>query len=259
MKKVITILLLATLVGAVFIGATIYRSASAATPVTASTNVAVAMHQGFERGVGDETNNEDLASALGITVEQLNSAIQQANEQALTQAVEAGLITQAQADQLKTSGETYPFGGRWTGWLSQNGIDYQALLASALGISVDDLQAAYAKAYNTRIDQAVTDGSLTLEQADLMKGRYALFNSQSYQSAMQTAYEAAVAQAVTDGVITQAQADLILKDNPGAGFPGGRGFGDLDGRHGGMHGGRGGGMPGSQVPATPSTSPSSGG
>jgi ABC-type amino acid transport substrate-binding protein len=143
--------------------------------------------------------------------------------------------------------------------MSQNGIDYQALLASALGISVDDLQAAYAKAYNTRIDQAVTDGSLTQEQADLMKGRYALFNSQSYQSAMQTAYEAAVAQAVTDGVITQAQADLILKDNPGAGFPGGRGFGDLDGRHGGMHGGRGGGMPGSQVPATPSTSPSSGG
>jgi hypothetical protein len=259
MKKVVTILLLATLVGAVFVGATIYRSASAATPVAASTNGALSIHKGFEYGTGDETKDADLASALGITVEQLNSATQQANEQALAQAVEAGLITQAQADQLKTSGETFPFGGRWTGWLSQNGIDYQALLASALGISVDELQAAYAKAYNTRIDQAVTDGSLTQEQADLMKGRYALFNNESYKSAMQSAFESAVAQAVSDGVITQAQADLILADNPEAGFPGGRGFGDLDGRHGGMHGGRGGGLPGSQAPATPSTSPSSGG
>ena len=80
-----------------------------------------------------------------------------------------------------------------------------------MGITTDELQAAYTKAAEARIDQAVADGKLTQEQADLMKGQRALSADQSFKSAMQTAFEAAVKQAVSSGVITQAQADLILQ------------------------------------------------
>ncbi len=195
------------------------------------------------------------------TTDELTTAYQTANEAALVKAVDAGLITQAQADELRSRGQAFPFGGRGGGWFDQSGIDFEALLADALGISVDDLQAAYATAYNTRIDQAVTDGNLTQEQADLMKGQYALSHSESFQTALQSAYEAAVQQAVSDGVITQAQADLILQNQTnGKGFPGffGPGGGDF-GRRGGFdhHGGGWNAVPGLPVqPAAPSTAPS---
>jgi ribosomal protein S20 len=202
---------------------------------------------------------------LGITVEQLNTAFQTANQAALDQAVQKGLITQAQADELKSRGATFPFGGRWSGWLSQNGIDYQALLADALGITVDQLNAAYITAHNAAIDQAVADGRLTQEQADLMKGEYALKNNQNFQTAMKNAFEAAVKQAVTEGVITQAQADQILANQDGMGlrgfggpgFGGDFGFGGGLGHHGGGFG-RGEGWENGaptvpSVPTTPST------
>jgi hypothetical protein len=150
--------------------------------------------------------------------------------------------------------------------MSQNGIDYEALLAEALGITPEKLQEAKTQAFNASIDQAVTDGKLTQEQADLMKGRQALFSSESFRTAMQTAYEAAIKAAVSSGVITQAQADLILEQagnrfdgmrglGPGFGdFGGPGGFGpDFGSRGPGRHGGWGNGF--TQPPA-PQTAPS---
>jgi ribosomal protein S20 len=225
----------------------------------------------FEKGFGKGYNNQDLATALGISVDQLNTAIQKANSDAIDQAVAKGLITQAQADQLKANGAAFPLGGRWEGLLSQNGIDYNSLLANALGISVDQLQAAYQKAYDTRIDQAVTNGNLTQQQADLLKGKYALFNNKTFQSAMQSAFQAAVKQAVTDGVITQAQADQILSSQNSMGFPGLGGFGGRGGfegfegfggfgrHHGGFFGGGNSTNPTvPNIPTTPSTTPAPG-
>lgn len=225
---IITILVLSAVGLAVILGGVAYRAANAAALASAP--------QGDGRcGPGWSVSDEYLADALGISVEELNTAYQKANESALKQAVEKGLITQAQADEIKSKGRAFPFGRGWIGWLSQKGIDYQALLAEALGITVEKLQAAYQQAFNARIDQAVADGRLTEEQAELLKGRYALQASPDFKAAMQSAFEAAVKQAVSNGVITQAQADLILKNTPGWGFFGGRGwrcFGEGRGMYG---------------------------
>jgi hypothetical protein len=206
-------------------------------------------------------SNEDLANALGITVEELEAAYQTAQNAALDQAVAADVITQTQADDLREKGFAFPFGGRWGGWLREAGIDYDVLLADALGISKEELQAGYTQAFNARIDQAVADGNLTEEAAELMKGRRALYASESFVTAMQSAFEDAVNQAVEAGVITQAQADLIIENAaqfPGGdmGFPGLRGPGEF-GKGGGHHG-WGERMPGGPAaPDQPSTSPSS--
>lgn len=265
----LALLLTGVLVVTAAFGVLAVRSVSAAALRQTSSDESGTKTQGkVGRGMGGGVTSQQLADALGITVEQLNTAYQTANQAALDQAVQQGLITQAQADELQARGAAFPFGGRWSGWLSQNGIDYQALLADALGITVEQLNAAYLTAYNAAIDQAVADGRLTQEQADLMKGQYALKNNQNFQTAMKDAFEAAVNQAVTEGVITQAQADQILANQNdmglhgfgGAGLGGDFGFGGGRGHHGGGFG-RGSGLEHGapavpSEPTTPSTTPS---
>ena len=194
----------------------------------------------------------------------LQAAYAAANTEALKDAVSKGLITQDQADKMTAKGiDQRPLGG--FGRLATGGIDYNALLANALGISADQLQAAYTQALNTNLDNAVKAGMLTQAQADLEKGRNALSNNAKFQASLQSAYEAAVKQAVTDGVITQAQADQILKDQSGKGFPGGfgpQGLGGFSGTDGagphGFGGGPGGnGNPATQNPDQPTATPGS--
>lgn len=264
MKKSVTFLLVGALAVTAVFGAIAYRSANAqaVTPTAPSTTTTAPANTGaapIGRGHGMEggVTSQNLATALGITTDQLSTAYTKANSDALAQAVKAGLITQAQADQLQSNGTAFPFENRWSGWLSQNGIDYNALLATALGISTDKLQAAYITAYNTGIDQAVTNGNLTQAQADQMKGQYALYNNKTFQTAMQSAFQSAVSQAVSSGVITQAQADAILKSSTGL-FAGGKGGfgGDFDGGFGGgrgFGGGHGRGFDQGGLPANPGT------
>lgn len=246
----IATVLLGVLAAVTVFGITAYRTANAAAvynlaPAQSGAQVggvAAPMRgvpqQEMDRGPRGGESEEDLAKALGITTDELQAAYQKANEAALAQAVKDGLITQAQADEIKDKGEAFPLGGRWMGWLQQKGVDYDALLAEALGISSADLQAARLEAFNAAIDQAVTDGRMTQEQGELMKARHILAASQSFQDSLKNAYESAVQQAVTDGLITQAQADLILKDNANGfggpmGAPGGRGgHGGQDGMFG---------------------------
>lgn len=260
-KKLIFGLLVSALAVASIFGVVAYTSARAATLPTIATNRTSNFLADTGRGVKDGFAKEDLADALGITLDELNAAIEKANQAVLTQAVQAGLITQAQADQLLAKGSAFPLGNRWGGWLSENGIDFDALLASELGISVEQLQAAYTQAFNARIDQAVMDGKFSQEQADLIKGRRALNASQDFQLAMQSAFEAAVKQAVADGVITQAQADLILaNDNStrgvGPDFPVMSDPGNF--RRPGRHGGLGDGPPGNSAPVDPAGSSAGG-
>jgi polyhydroxyalkanoate synthesis regulator phasin len=257
-KKLITILSLGALVIAAAFGAVAYHSARAAassvsqTALTA-TSLGVLPERG--RGPGGGYTNEELATALGITVDELTAAQQKALETVLAQAVEKGLITQAQADQLKANGSLHTRGLLNPSNFQANGIDYEAELANALGITVDKLQAAYTQAFNAHLDQAVSAGTLTQEQADLVKGQNALYADPSFQATMKSSYEAAVAQAVKDGVITQAQADLILQNASAAGFDGFTGLlgkSGLDGFEGG-HGGQPGNWDNAQ-PAQPSAS-----
>jgi hypothetical protein len=243
-KKFVSIVMFSVLAAAVAFGAVAYQYASAQTETPAAqTSTDSSTSTRPAKGMPGGMEDEYLAKALGITVDELTAARQKANEAGLAKAVEQGLITQAQADQFKTNGAGMPFGGRGGGLLKESDIDFEALLADALGISVEKLQAAQLEARNAQIDQAVTDGRLTQEQADLEKGRNALVANQDFQASMKSAYEAAVQQAVSAGVITQAQADLILADNNAKDFGMGfAGFGGGRGGHGG-HGGPGGFAP----------------
>jgi hypothetical protein len=213
---------------------------------------------GFGRGMRpDGASDQGLATALGITLEKLQAAEQGANTAALKQAVSDGTITQAQADQFAQSAQNgHPGGG--LPFLKDSSIDTNALLAKELGISSADLQAARQKAYFAELDQAVTDGSMTQDQADAAKGAYALGADPKFQSTMTSAYTAAVNQAVTDGTITQAQADQLLKNNPVKNWVGGGDRGGFGGRGGpGGPGGPGGLNPpsGSAPGSAPSASP----
>lgn len=232
-KKTITILVVGALALAITLGALAYGSVFAATPTTTSnsTTTSTSLELGVGKGPFGGYTKQDLADALGITTDALNTAYQEAYAAALKDAVSKGLITQAQADQLSTNGSVFPFGKRWDSWLAQNGIDFNTYLAEALGINVDELNAAYQTAFNANIDQAVTDGKLTQDQADLLKGEYALYNDSTFQSGMQSAYTAAVNQAVSSGVITQAQADQILKKSSNMFMPGMGGWGGRGGPH----------------------------
>lgn len=236
-KKTIIILVLGAMATAITFGAVAFQAVFAATPTTISNSTTTQTNLGWGIGKGPNGGytNEDLVNALGITMDALNTAYQTAYSAALEQAVADGLITQSQADQLITNGSAFPFGNRWDSWLTQNGIDFNTFLADALGISVDELKAAYQTSYNTSIDQAVTDGKLTQEQADLMKGRYALNNDSTFQTSMQSAYTDAVNAAVASDVITQAQADQILSNSTNMFTPAMGGWGGNGGPHG--HGG----------------------
>ena len=172
-----------------------------------------------------------LADALGITTEQLSAAVETARLAVIQEALDKGLITQTQADSLKSNDRMGGRGG--LGFFVKDGsIDEDALLAKALNITVEKLTQARQTAEDARLAQAVKDGKMTQEQADLMKAREAL---QSYL-VEKNIYANAVAQAVKDGVITQAQADAILAQSGRGGFGKG-GFGDMGGPGGGRHGG----------------------
>ncbi len=153
------------------------------------------------------------------------------------------------------------------GNMAGSDIDADALLADALGITVDDLQAARTQVFDDRLAQAVTDGNLTQAEADLMKAQRSL--SEYVAPLVQSAYDDAVTAAVADGVITQAQADALAAQggqgmrgfgpgmDDGFGHRGGRGMDDMGGP--GQRGGRGDRQsPGTSAPNAPSTDDSTG-
>lgn len=199
----------------------------------------------FRNGPGEGFRGTDdsqlLADALGITIDELNAAYQTAAEAAIQQAVDEGLITQDQADAL-SSGE---FGFHRGFELRSGTIDFDALLADALGISVDDLQAARNEVQAARLAEMVDAGVITQEQADLMLARKAVqdyIDTNAISDALQSAYESAVNDALAAGAITQEQADLMMENMPafdGMGFGFGMGDHDFDGHGGPGFGGRG--------------------
>lgn len=157
---------------------------------------------------GDRDNFQArLAEELGVTVEELDAARAAAFEATLAEAVEAGQLTQQQADHMLAMQALRAY------------IDPQAIMAEALGITVEELEAAQAegKTFRDLMDELGLDAATV--QANAL-----------------AAYEAAVQRAVADGVITQAQADVILA-SPHFGMfgHGGRGHG-FGGRHSGFGG-----------------------
>jgi lambda repressor-like predicted transcriptional regulator len=207
-----------------------------------------------------------LAIAIGVLVFSSSSA------------ANAGLTIQAQDD---GTAEPIPWKGGFGGFPGfdrggrfgpGNSFDYDAFIAEELGVSVADLQAARQAAQEAALDQAVTEGVITAEQADLIKARQALrqyINNEEIlasvlgitteeletarqegkslqylfgelglepadiQSALQTAYEDALQQAIADSVITDSQAEQLQQNGFGGRGLGAPGFG-FHGR-GGFH------------------------
>lgn len=149
-------------------------------------------HGGFGGRGGDD--GELLADKLGISVEELKEARQAVAAERLEQALADGRIDEEQAELMRA------------GMALRGAIDPQALMAEALGLSVEELE------------QARQDGTSPRE---LMES--AGLDRDELHERMVAAREAAVAQAVADGVITQEQADLLAE----------RG---MRGRMGGAHG-----------------------
>jgi hypothetical protein len=186
-----------------------------------------------------------LATALGITVEQLNAAQKKVADAALDKAVADGQLTQAQADMLKLRE------GMHVGKLG--GTDAEAALAKELGITVDQLSAARSKAVAAELDKALAAGTITQAQADQMKAHQALRDylaKQGLDDKVKSLREQALKDAVAAGVLTQAQADALQN---GAGF-GMRGFGGRHGRGFGIGRGLAPALPGGTTPAQPNGS-----
>ncbi len=195
-------------------------------------------HHGFgpvgERGIDGQAL---FAEALGVSVEELvaaqETAHQKTADEALAKAVKEGRITQEQADAINVLKGR--FGGRLHGRFPMAFGNHETYLADELEISVEELQAAKDVAMQAGLEQAVTDGTITQEQADDMQ---AMKNLREYLAEeLDGELAEAVQKAVADGVITRDQADRFLERANG--FLGDMDHGprgSFDGRHG-RHGG----------------------
>jgi hypothetical protein len=221
-------------------------AAQAQTPTTGE-SAAQAIAPRVRMGPGGPIGNQGkyLADALGITQEELTAAQTKAREAGIQQAAKDGLITQAQADAMlnKTGADLR---GVHIDLKGAN-LDQGKLLADALGISAEKLQAAEETAAVAELAQAVTDGRMTQAQADQISAERAL---QQY-IADKGFFKSAVESAVKDGVITQTQADTILSRNPQGMFGGGLGHDGMGGGRGGHGGGGRGSDMGGSAPAAP--------
>jgi len=195
--------------------------------------------------LGDD--DEALAEALGITVEELDAAQETARVALIDQAVADGHLTAEEGEALKADGDRLHNS-------SQYGYDKDEFLADALGITVDALNAAQLTAYQTQVAAAVAAGTITQEEADLLLARKAAQNyldTDALNATVRAAYEDALAAAVAAGDITQAQADALLAQLATQTFD--FGFGGHGHGHGG--GGRHGGPGGFGSDLTPDTTP----
>jgi hypothetical protein len=153
---------------------------------------------------------QNLASILGISVEQYDSAVGQARDQTLDEAVAEGWLTQDQADQMRERMEYAPdamprgmgpgqgmMGGRgMMGGPGMMGRDdgLVAVAAEQLGMTQDDLRAA--------LRDGQTIAGLAEEQG---------IDAQTIADAHIAQLTEKLNQAVADGEMTQNQADWMLE------------------------------------------------
>jgi hypothetical protein len=246
MTAVVSSLAIAGFVAATTLALPQISAAQTGAPAAGQAAPASAPADRMGRG-GPVENGKYLADALGITQDALTAAQTKAREAGIAQAVKDGLITQAQADAMLNRTGASLRGVKID--LHGANLDQEKLLADALGISVEKLQAAEETAAKAELAQAVTDGRMTQAQADQITAERAL---QKYITE-KGLFRSAVESAVDAGVITQAQADTILSRNPQGmfGFEMGRGGMGGPGGHGGGRGPAMGGAPGA-APATTS-------
>lgn len=184
---------------------------------------------------GPGGSDEDLAAALGITIEDLTAAEQKAFTSAVDAALKAEYITTSQAETLKAGTANFRNLYRYLSETERAEFDQDVYLAEALGISETELEAAYDTVRQARIDELVAEGSITQDEADLRAAYQALRESTTFAENMKQAMTEAINAEVEAGTLTQAQADLLianLDEMPmgfGMGMRGMRGIGGIRG------------------------------
>jgi formaldehyde-activating enzyme involved in methanogenesis len=114
--------------------------------------------------------------------------------------------------------DVQPPAPRGWGWHHRGFIDPEVgdrtsdeeLLAEELGISVEELREAYEAARAAAIQQAVTDGLITQEQADQLLSGGAMFHGRFGPGLAGKNQEEHLAELVESGHMTQEQADLMI-------------------------------------------------
>jgi hypothetical protein len=121
-----------------------------------------------------------LADALGISVDDLTAARQSASDARLAAAVDDGRLTQEQADMMQARQALAEYINPETLMTAALGITPEQLQAyrdeglstseilAELGMTATEVRDAQQAAYENAIQQAVTDGVITQEQADEM-------------------------------------------------------------------------------------------
>ncbi len=164
-----------------------------------------------------ERTFQAAASSLGYSEEETADMLTQARIEALAQAVEDGVITQEEADEMLEGGRGFGRRGGGRGMMGEGGDkgvmhEYMiAGLAEALGLAPEELEERH-------------EAGESFEDIALSLG----FTEDELPGLFEEAHAEALALAVADGVITQEQADEML-ERGGFGFGGGHG--------GGHHGG----------------------
>jgi len=181
------------------------------TAAVAAVAVAQEGTEGVKVGLTDlrQEFHDAVAGILGISVEEYDTALDQAREQVLDKAVEEGNLTQNQADRIRERADQ-GFGpgmmggglgrgmmGRGLGWgmMGDSQDSLIAVAADKLGMTVDELQ--------TQLKDGKTIADLASEKG---------VDLQSIVDAFMTSRQEALSQAVTDGKITQEQADQMLEN-----------------------------------------------
>ncbi len=132
----------------------------------------------------------DLAEEQEVDLDDVHAAVLDLLTESVEQAVDNELITQEEGDWILARAALKRY------------IDRRELMAGALGITVDELEAA-------RQDGVTIAELAEAEGLDL----------DEVQANLEAGYEEAIGQAVADGVISQAQADEFMS-RPGLGFGG---------------------------------------
>jgi len=137
-----------------------------------------------------------LAANLGLTQDQVTTALDTTKKQMLDEAVQQGKITQEQADKI-AAGKDFGW-GRFGFQDSKKGFVGKGRdldgMASALGLTADQLKAEIQA--GKKIEDIVTGQGMTMDQ---------------FCQKMLESKKTEISQAVTDGKMTQEQADKMLQ------------------------------------------------
>lgn len=135
----------------------------------------------------------DLATAQGVSMAEVEEAVQTAVTDSLNQAVADGTLTQEQADQFMANMALRELAKEF-----KESPEVKEAVADALGITVAEFDEA--KEAGTRLDELANAQGVDIE---------------TVKEAGKTAFEGVVNQAVEDGTLTQEQADEILSGSNG--------------------------------------------